>query len=232
MSATAIIFKFALCIFIAAAVYSDGVFAANIALKVQADHERHTRQNSNSSRCYLELVSNFPRNCNLTLLFDPFPDVSSNAEQARLNAAYASSCIPACTDPLAKYYHCIFSSTPAIAERLTNLLQNGICGQENGEYCPVKYARLNISDDTLNSCNSDFSGIICNTTTPTSCLDGLATIVPQLGCCASPYFGTGLSTCRGITADPPCGTSTSPASGVYPFAAISMMVFAIFGLFL
>ena len=217
MSATDIVFKFTLCIFIAAGIYSDGVFAAKIALKPRAHHELHTRQGS----CEIEFDANFPKNiCNLSLLTEIFPSASSSAELARLNAAYTNSCIPACINPLAKFYRC---SLPSMGDYAANQVQNGICGQVNGEYCPVRLARLNVTGENFDSCSFGDSGIACNSTTSNLCRRAISTLVLQMGDCASPYLGAGVRTCI---------ITTSPASGAYPFPAVLMIAFTLFGLFL
>ena len=90
----------------------------------------------------------------------------------------------------------------------------------------VSMVLLLIFSDTCPVTNHD-SVLVCNTTTPQSCYDYLSTFSSKLGCCAAGFY-TDVQNC-GVTFDPPCA-STSPANGLYPFAALSMIAVAILGL--
>lgn len=184
----------------------------------------------NVQDCFTQLNNSLPQNCNFSVLTTTVPDAHADVrELAALNDAYARNCIPACIDPILEYLQCTYpdnSSYSFYRSYQSNIIQNGVCGQENGEYCPVRIARLNYTVIQFSHCelalSSNFT-FVCNQTTPRSCYNYLSTLSQRLGCCAAGYFPP-LQNC-GVTVDPPCGTS--PAIGPYPFAALSMIVVAI-----
>uniref|UniRef100_A0A1X7TV01 Uncharacterized protein n=1 Tax=Amphimedon queenslandica TaxID=400682 RepID=A0A1X7TV01_AMPQE len=208
--------------------------------------------------CTVEL-NNIPQTCNRSLFGiptdDDFLEPSTSEELAALNAAYAQNCIPACIDPVLQYYRCYLSNPifGSISFRNFHLyVQNGICGQDNGEYCYVKSDRLNdtLPDLEINCPEqSNNLSLVCDATTPQSCYDDLSTYSSRLGCCAAGLYPD-VQNCR-VTFDLPCSSTTSstststvptttpnstgtgstnPANGLYPFATLSMIAFIILGL--
>ncbi|XP_019864240.1 PREDICTED: uncharacterized protein LOC109593712 isoform X1 [Amphimedon queenslandica] len=204
--------------------------------------------------CVTQLNNNLPRTCSFHLLTGNIiiPDHLSSEGLAELNAAYAKNCIPACVEPILQYYRCLSSEAPSHATTINfaiNLLQNVYCGRDGEEYCFVKFFRLNDTLPELETCPDIYTDVndvtlVCNATTPESCYDDLSTFSSMLGCCATGFLPY-RQDCN-VTFDPPCGymspntstpTSTtiptptvSPANGLYPFAALSMIAFAILGL--
>ena len=165
MSTAPTLIKYSLFFFLVASVCSSGV------LKHAAP-----KQGSLFENCTIQLNNSLPQTCNRTLLglTDDFPEPSSSEELAELNAAYAQTCIPACIDPALQYYQCIFSHpgfgnlSSSYQNYYSNLVQNGYCGQDNGEYCFVRVFRLNNTIPELNTCpdlNNNFT-LVCNSTTP------------------------------------------------------------------
>ena len=182
--------------------------------------------------CTAQLNNSLPQTCNRTLLGlgSEIPEPSSSEGRAALNAAYAQTCTPACIEPVVQYYQCIYSSS-AYQNFYINLAQNVYCGEDDGEYCYVRLLRVGDTLPDLDTCpkfNRDDLTLVCNDTTPQSCYDDLSTVSSMLGCCATGFLPY-RQDCR-VTFDPPCGSS--PANGLYPFAALSMIAFAILGLLL
>ena len=183
----------------------------------------------NAYECYTQLNNSLPKTCNFSVLTTTVPEApASEQELAALNEAYAQNCIPACIDPILEYFRCTYpdnSSYSFYRSYQSNVIQNGVCGQENGEYCPVRIIRLNYNNVQSSPCQlSNNFTIVCNRTTTRSCYNHLSTLSQRLGCCAAGYLPP-LQNC-GATVDPPCA-GTNPANGPYPFAALSMIVFAI-----
>ncbi|XP_019864241.1 PREDICTED: uncharacterized protein LOC109593712 isoform X2 [Amphimedon queenslandica] len=213
MSTAPALIKCTLFFFLVASVCSKGV------LKHAAPKQ--------GSDCATQL-NNIPQTCNRTLLGlgDDIPEPSSSEGRAALNAAFAQTCTPACIEPAVQYYQCI-SSSASQSNYLSNFVRNVYCGEEDGEYCTVRGIRLGNTLPSLDTCpnlNNNFT-MVCTATTPQSCYDDLSTYSSRMGCCAAgiiPY----RQNCR-VTFDPPC---SSPANGLYPFAALSMIAFAILGL--
>ena len=171
-----------------------------------------------------------PQSCNLFALFDlnPTSDLS-DAQLAEINQAYSRHCISSCIDPWVTYYRCLAAVaeannvSSATINFQTEFIQNGICGQESGDYCLVLFARQNRTNsavfDQLDACYFN-PGIVCNSTTSARCLNGLTGAASLVGCCARPYIGSGIDSCPGVNADPSCN---SPANKVYPLATLSFV---------
>ena len=182
----------------------------------------HLKKKFQIKKCTLEL-NNIPQTCNRSLFGIPTDDISlepsSSEELAALNAAYAQNCIPACIDPVVQYYRCYFSNLifgSRNYEMFLLNLQNGICGQDNGEYCYVKSARLNDALPDLETNCPELNNnqlLVCNATTPQSCYDDLSTYSSRLGCCAAGLYPD-VQNCR-VTFDLPC-SSTTPSSTSTP----------------
>ena len=178
-----------------------------------------------------------PQSCNLSALFNLNPSSDlSDAQLAEINQAYSRHCISSCIDPLVTFYRCL-SAANNVSSALINfqieLIQNGMCGQESGYYCPVLFARQNRTNSALfdqinDACYLGNTGIVCNSTTSASCLSGLARSAQLMGCCARPLTGSGIDDCPGVNADPSCN---SPANKVYPLATLSFIAVILFAFF-
>ena len=225
MSTAPALIKCTLFFFLVASVCSKGV------LKHAAP-----KQGSLFDNCTAQLNNSLPQTCNRTLLGleGDIPEPSSSEGRAALNAAYAQTCTPACIEPAVQFYQCVYShpiygnSSSAFQNYFSNFVRNVYCGEDDGEYCYVRLLRVEDTLPDLDTCpdiNNDFT-LVCNATTPQSCYDDLSTVSSMLGCCATGFLPYRRD-CR-VTFDPPCGSS--PANGLYPFAALSMIAFAILGL--
>ena len=81
----------------------------------------------------------YPTECNVTLLAGNISSVPSVNDLDALNNAYSQFCIPKCIDPLISYYCCTY--TGDLLTYLTNLLEHGVCGKHNNDFCEVLYLR-------------------------------------------------------------------------------------------
>ena len=152
----------------------------------------------------------------------------SDAQLAEINQAYSRHCISSCIDPYVTYFRCLStasSTNSSLYISYAELFQNGICGQESGDYCLVLLARQNRTNsaifDQTDACYSYNDGrVFCNSTTSARCLNGLTRTASLMGCCARPLIGSGIDSCPGVNADPSCN---SPANKVYPLATLSFV---------
>uniref|UniRef100_A0A1X7U363 Uncharacterized protein n=1 Tax=Amphimedon queenslandica TaxID=400682 RepID=A0A1X7U363_AMPQE len=227
MSAAAMLSKLYTLLFfiIASSQCGAGYLQHQLLVKRAADIKQNVED------CFTQLNNSLPQTCNFSVLTTTVPDAPANVhELATLNEAYARNCISACIDPILEYLQCTYpdnSSYSFFRSYLSNIIQNGVCRQEDGEYCPVRIVRLNYTVVEFSPCEQYRSNnftIVCNQTTPRSCYNHLSTLSQRLGCCAAGYFPP-LQNC-GITVDSPCA-GTSPANGPYPLAALSMIAVAI-----
>ena len=232
MSNFSISTKFAaVCCLFVVAVISEGAVANNLlqtSLRVKFSKEHSTRQDNGANQCLTAFNNSLPQSCNLSALFnlDPTSDLS-DAQLAEINRAYSRHCISSCLDPFLTLYRCVNTAnnvSSATINRQTELLQNGICGQESGDFCPVLIARQNRTNsavfDQIDACNFGNAGVVCSSTTSARCLNGLTRTASLIGCCARPYIGSGIDSCPGVNADPSCN---SPANKVYPLATLSFV---------
>ena len=188
------------------------IFFFLIASVCSARLYKHAAPKQANQTCQARLNSSLPQTCNRSVL---------TGDIVASNEVYARNCIPACIDPYVQFYQCIFRGD--LVDYFIRFLRVGTCGVYNGEYCPIRFNRL--SDSFLDTCPfpNDNAIVVCNSTTPQSCYNNLATYSSMVGCCATGLFRT--QNCR-VTFDPPC---SSPANGLYPFAALSMIAVALLG---
>ena len=223
------------CLFVVALICTEGAVAKN--LQGSLGHKFSKRDHSTNHQ---ENECSMPQSCKSLFDLEPTSDLN-DTQLAAINQAYSENCIPSCINPMVAFYHClskINTSLTPIYNYEIELLQNGICGQESGEYCPVLFARQNRTNSDAfgqldTTCNYGNTGITCNSTTSATCFNGLTKIASLIGCCTRPYFGSGIDSCTGVTSDPPCNTysppSNSPANRVYPFAALSIIAVVFLG---
>ena len=242
---------FLLCCFLAIA-FSDGAVTSKSSADAIAVTDwlhkiskRHTRDTElvarqDNSACLRQLQNNYPSYCNLTMLSGGISELNASslndAQLAALNRAYSQLCVPACIDPTETYYNCI-QITDSLRNYLITLLRKGVCGQESGDYCEVRYIRQyngNITRFTelTRSCPST-SGISCSGASST-CLSRVRTFSSRMGCCTEPYLGSGVRSCSGISVDAACtGVVPSPTQVVSSAAVLAapvfMMIFALIG---
>ena len=235
---------FLLCCFLAIT-FSDGAATAESGVdaiavtdslhKISKRHTRNTelvaRQDDSACSHLLQL----PSYCNLTMLSGGISDLNASslndAQLAALNRAYSQLCVPACIDPFEAYYNCI-QINDSVRSYLINLYRKGLCGQESGDYCDVRYIRQydgNIDDadvDISRSCPFSLSGISCSGASST-CLSHVRTFSSRMGCCTEPYLGSGVRSCSGISVDAACTGLVSSAAVLA--APVFMMIFALIG---
>ncbi|XP_019851203.1 PREDICTED: uncharacterized protein LOC109581494 [Amphimedon queenslandica] len=216
------------CLFVVA-VISQGAVANSLqkSLLVKFSKEHDTRQDDDF-KCFTAFNDSLPQSCNISALLDldPTSDLS-DAQLAEINQAYSRHCISSCLDPLVTLYRCLNTANNVSSATInfqSEFLQNGVCGQESGDYCLVLIARQNrtnsaVFDQIDDACYFNF-GIVCNSTTSARCLNSLTRTASLIGCCARPYIGSGIDSCPGVNADPSCN---SPANKVYPLATLSFI---------
>ena len=97
-----------------------------------------------TSACRRQLDNNLPSYCDISELsggLSELPASSLSDQQLdALNTAYSRVCIPACLDPFEEYYNCLDYPTNH-KKYLITLLRQGVCGQESGDFCEVRYIR-------------------------------------------------------------------------------------------
>ena len=236
---------FLLCCFLAIA-FSDGVAMVKSGEdaitvtdglhKISKMHIRDTElvARQDNSACLHQLQNDLPSYCNFTLLsvgISGLPASSRNdAQLAVLNRAYSQICVPACIDPLETYYNCI-QITDSRRNYFITFIRKGVCGQESGDYCVVRYIRQYNGNTTrltelIRSCPStNSSGISCSGASST-CLSRIGTFSSRMGCCTEPYLGSGVQSCSGISVDAAC---TGVSGAAVLAAPVFMMVFALIG---
>ena len=162
-------------------------------------------------------------------------DVFTDAKLDALNINYSRICIPECLDPIEKFYRCIFKYQYYTYYFRVKLLRKGICGQESGDYCTVRYNRqYNGNDNDLSqlirACDITDSGISCNSyyTSYSNCTRYVEMFSSRMGCCTEPYLGSGVRSCSGVSVDEAC-TGVSSATGLV--APVFLMLFALVGFF-
>ena len=83
-----------------------------------------------------------PSGCSLTeFSFSP-PSASSGITDSylsSLNDEFSSICTSDCAGAIGEYYRCLYSGDRG--EYFADYIQKYICGQESGDYCPVRLIR-------------------------------------------------------------------------------------------
>uniref|UniRef100_A0A1X7UQW8 Uncharacterized protein n=1 Tax=Amphimedon queenslandica TaxID=400682 RepID=A0A1X7UQW8_AMPQE len=174
-----------------------------------------TRQSS--SACLNLLDSNLLSFCNFTELSGGLSSLALSDQQLdALNTAYSRICVPACLDPIEEYYNCLALPFD-YKDYLITLLRRGVCGQESGDFCEVRYIRQYDGDysnfDRLTSaCTFRTGGIYCSGASST-CLNYVSTFSSRMGCCTQPYLGSGVTSCSGVSVSDACSPFTGPTAG-------------------
>ena len=200
--------------------------------KISKRHSSHLEVRQDNTACLNQLQSNYPSYCNLTKLSGGLSDLPASsltdAQLTTLNNAYSRFCASACIDPIDTYYNCIQINNK---DYLITQVRHGVCGQESGDYCEVRYIREYQGDyssyrSLLSSCpSSDSGGISCSSATST-CLSYVRTFSDRMGCCTEPYLGSGVKSCSGVSVDDPC-TGVSSATGLV--APVFVMILSLVG---
>ncbi|XP_019849096.1 PREDICTED: uncharacterized protein LOC109580426 [Amphimedon queenslandica] len=185
-----------------------------------------------------------PSSCSL-----PIDSFGPPALQIGVSESYLSSlkdqlsriCTSDCAGALGEYYRCLYSGDTG--EYAGNLIEKYLCGQESGEYCPVRLIRsfnttsnANAYGSIINDCTLTSNGLTCTDTD--DCIDGLKNFTSVAGCCMEPVFGSGVRSCSGVSVPDACtglsSTTESSATGIIatPIVAVSLMILALAGVFL
>ena len=204
---------------------------------LQEIHKRHNTQlevRQDNSACADQLYNSIPSYCNFTELSGGISNLPASsltdAQLSTLNHAFSQLCVPACIDPIETYYNCLQLQND-LRNYLITLIRQGVCGQESGDYCEVRYIREYEGDydrfrQLLNTCTITSSGISCSSASST-CLSYVRTFSTRMGCCAEPYLGSGVTSCSGVSVDSACVGVPSAATEI--IAPVFLMVFALLG---
>ena len=189
------------------------------------------------SYCSTTLNNNLPSHCNLSMLFGRISNISvhdvlTDAKLDALNSTYSRICVPECLDPIEKFYRCIIKSNNTYDFRV-KLLRKGVCGQERGEYCTVRYNRKyngnnNFLSQLIRACDITDSGIPCNSYYNPDCTEYVEMFSFRMGCCTEPYLGSDVRPCSNVSVDEAC-TGVSSATGLV--APVFLMLFVLVGFF-
>ena len=201
--------------------------------KISKRHSSQLRvRQSNISCDARHFEMSLPSSCNLTALSGGLSDLPASssltdAQLTALNNAYSQFCVSACIDPYVNYYNNCVAVNDNHRKYLATYLRHGFCGQQSGDYCPVRYRRQyqgNSSQTPFDSCLIIYSGISCSSASST-CLSDLNTFSDRMGCCTEPFFGSGVNSCSGVSVDEPCtGVSSGASTGVPTATAVPTVV--------
>ena len=203
--------------------------------KISKRHSSELEIRQDNTACENQLQSDLPSFCNFTELsggLSELPASSFNdAQLTTLNNAYSQLCVSACIDPIDTYYNCIVTNDDTLRDYLVTLIRQGICGQESGDYCEVRYLREYRGDYSsfqhlLNACTITSGGISSCSSASSTCLDSVNTFSERMGCCTEPYLGSGVTSCSGVSVDEPC-TGVSSATGLV--APVFVMILSLVG---
>ena len=201
--------------------------------KIHKRHSSHLEVRQDNTACLNQLQSNYPSYCNFTELSGGLSNLPASsltdAQLTTLNNAYSEICVSACIDPIDTYYNCL-QIDDTLKDYLITLIRHGVCGQESGDYCEVRYVREYKGDYSsiqrlVNSCTFISSGISCSSASST-CLSYVRTFSDRMGCCTEPYLGSGVNSCSGVSVDDPC-TGVSSATGLV--APVFVMILSLVG---
>ena len=201
--------------------------------KISKRHSSHLEVRQDNTACVNQLQSNYPSYCNLTELSGGLSDLPASsltdAQLTTINNAYSRICVSACIDPIETYYNCV-QINDALKDYLLTYIRHGVCGQESGDYCEVRYIRqyrgeYSSFQHLLNNCTITSGGISCSSATST-CLSYVRTFSDRMGCCTEPYLGSGVNSCSGVSVDDPC-TGVSSANGLV--APVFVMILGLVG---
>ena len=208
--------------------------------KVSKRHNAKLEIRQSESACKSQLQISAPSYCNATFFVDGISYLTtslSDAEKAILNRFYSQVCVPACMDPIERYYRCLSGFSSAEKNYFITKARKGVCGQESGEFCFLRFARQYREDKSFDDPCTSFTGtgISCSGAS-SDCLSFIRTFSSRMGCCTEPYLGSGVRSCSGISVDAACTGVVSSTTGVVSSAAVLtapvfMMIFALVGFF-
>jgi hypothetical protein len=186
--------------------------------EVKEINKRDVNRRQTTNYCSKYLL-NYPQSCNATLLLDDnvvlllnnTPHLLTDEHLDSLNVAYSQICRSECVDPIIAYDRCYFAGNDEVIEFFERFERQGICGKEGSDFCEVLYLRTYRQNVTffstlLTNCGNVFtsSGVKCNILTTKSCMQMVAEFITNMGCCARPYLGDGITGCTTSTVKPAC----------------------------
>uniref|UniRef100_A0A1X7UTW6 Uncharacterized protein n=1 Tax=Amphimedon queenslandica TaxID=400682 RepID=A0A1X7UTW6_AMPQE len=189
--------------------------------KISKRHSSQLEVRQDTTACANQLQSNLPSFCNFTELSGGLSDLPTSsftdAQLTTLNNAYSRLCVSACIDPIDTYYNCIVTNDDTLRDYLVTLIRQGVCGQESGDYCEVRYLREYRGDYSsiqrlVDTCTFTSGGISCSSASST-CLSYVNIFNDRMGCCTEPYLGSGVNSCSGASVEDAC-TGVSSATGL------------------
>ena len=214
---------FLVCLFLIAACTEGAVIdkekGMNDTALLELVHHTSKRHNiplerRQTSTCTLP---DLPSGCDPLYFIFSVPEVKrvNESQLSNFNDQYSRMCTSDCAGALAMYYRCSEEDT---GEYLANYIEKYLCGQESGDYCPVRLIRsLNTTSNAvaynnmMDDCPIPFSstGLTCSNT---NCINGLKNFTSIAGCCTEPFLGSGVSSCSGVSVPDAC-TGVSSATG-------------------
>ena len=171
--------------------------------------------------------------------------VLSNSDLRSLNDEYSRLCTSGCARNISEFYRCLYSEHET-KEYIDDFVKKYFCGQESGDYCPVRILRsfnttsnaIAYSNIITYDCTTSSISARLTSCTDTDCIDGLRNFTSAAGCCMEPLFGSGVRSCSGVTVPDACtgvsSTTESSATGIIatPIVGVSLMILALAGVFL
>ena len=182
-----------------------------------------------------------PSGCSLAEFAFTIPtgiSLLTNSYFRRLSEQYSKICTRDCVGAIITYYRCINSEQEA--GYLINFIDKFLCGQESGEYCPVRIIRSlkTLSNglafgNMLTYCSISLNSTGLTSCSSTRCTSALRTFSSIAGCCTEPFLGSGVRSCSGVSVPDAC-TGVSSATGIIatPIVGVSLMILALAGVFL
>ncbi|XP_019849103.1 PREDICTED: uncharacterized protein LOC109580427 isoform X3 [Amphimedon queenslandica] len=237
---------FLVCLFLIAACTEGAVIdkekEMNDTALLQLLHHINKRHNiplepKQTSSC---TMPDLPSGCSESEFVFSVPSASSihsDSYLSSLNSQYSRICTSDCAGAIGEYYRCLYSGDAG--EYFANYIQKYICGQQGGDYCPVRVIRSFRTTSNVLAFSNMYRHCSISSTTGisscscTSCTSALRTFSSTAGCCTEPFLGSGVSSCSGVSVSDAC-TGVSSATGIIatPIVAVSLMILALAGVFL
>jgi hypothetical protein len=215
--------------------------------EVKEINKRDVNRRQTTNYCSKYLL-NYPQSCNATLLLDDnvvlllnnTPHLLTDEHLDSLNVAYSQICRSECVDPIIAYDRCYFAGNDEVIEFFERFERQGICGKEGSDFCEVLYLRTYRQNVTffstlLTNCGNVFtsSGVKCNILTTKSCMQMVAEFITNMGCCARPILGDGITGCTTSTVKPACASQIGIATStiVAIIVAVIILIMILIGAF-
>jgi hypothetical protein len=209
--------------------------------EVKEINKRDVNRRQTTNYCSKYLL-NYPQSCNATLLLDDnvvlllnnTPHLLTDEHLDQLNTAYGKICRAECFDPIIAFDRCYFAGTnnDELLEFYERLERQGICGKEGNDFCEVHYLRFyrrNVTfiNTLVTNCHNVFtsSGINCNWSPTRACRQMVAEFITNMGCCARPILGDGITGCTTSTVKPACASQIGIATSAIVAIIVVVIIF-------